>query len=402
MDTSSPYSLTAANGRSDDYYLLIAALAARWLSAARITLARPINDHLAWRKTRPLAVSFEEAAFEMLVLGVLLREHGAEALNLPPLPAWLLARLIDAQDRLPIAAVEKPVKAARGLIQGLAKAGETPEDAVDEQPFPGGAGALAGRMVDWLEAAGLSAQANHVSAWRDYLLQLPEQAAQAVLARCLLLADEFAVESEPVLGVYTTGVDRLIEALEHGPDNPWAHGCRARWRYDAALVTRGEVEYHLAMLGTEILSRAYRARYEAQPRKIVIVPDCLCARSRRVESSANLECQAQLTSLGYRCAGCTPGCRVNQLTKLGEKRGFEAYILPDDLRGVGLGACSKLNGVGVVGVSCALTNFDAGWLVNDAGVPAQGLLLDYAGCRSHWDDAGQTTDFNLKRLLEIV
>jgi hypothetical protein len=248
----------------------------------------------------------------------------------------------------------------------------------------------------------MAAQAAHMARWRDYLAQLDEQGAQAILARCLLLAEEFAAESEPVLGAYTTNVAKFIEDLEDGPDTPFARGCRSRWRYDAGLVTRSRVEYHLAMLGSEILTRAYRARYLAAPRKIVIVPDCLCARSRRVEGEDGNPCAAKLTSLGYRCAGCTPTCRVHQVTRMGEKHGFEAYILPDDLRGIGLGSCSRLEGAGVVGVSCALTNWDAGWMVNDAGVPAQGVLLDYAGCRSHWHDTGRSTNLNFARLLEVV
>lgn len=155
------------------------------------------------------------------------------------------------------------------------------------------------------------------------------------------------------------------------------------------------------MLGTEILTRAYRTAFLAASRKIVIMPDCLCARSRRSETQ-DLECQAIRTDLGGKCQGCTPTCRVHQITKLGEKRGFEAYILPDDLRGIGLGSCSRLTDVGVVGLSCALTNWDAGWQVRDAGVPCQGVLLDYAGCKNHWDKTGQSTDTNLKKLIEVL
>jgi hypothetical protein len=176
----------------------------------------------------------------------------------------------------------------------------------------------------------------------------------------------------------------------------------ARWRYDAGLVTRTRVEYHLGMLGSEILSRAYRQRFLAQPRKIVIVPDCLCTNSRRVAAEDTPDCQAERTALGGRCTGCTPGCRVHILTNLGRRRGFEVYILPDEMRGIGLSACSKLEGVGVVGVSCALTNWDAGWQVTGSGVPAQGVLLDYPGCKSHWSEQGTPTDVNVSRVLKIV
>jgi len=409
MDGLTPYSLKPGGSRSGEYYQAVSAFADRWLETANSTLERPITGYLSWRRLAfrvenpGAALSFAEAAFEMLVLGVLLREHGADALGMAPIPAWVLARLVEAQDRLPLPAIERPVKAIRGLIQGLAQPENPPEQLpADSLPFSGGAAALAGRLADWLSAGGLGAQAAHMAAWRDYLAGLDEQSAQAMLARCLLLADDFSEESQTALGAYTAGVEAFTAAVDDGPDSPWARGCRARWRYDAPLVTRTAVEYHLGMLGTEILTRAYRPRYLAAPRKIVIVPDCLCARSRRAGTGSTAECQAELTSLGYRCQRCTPGCRVQQITRLGERRGFEAYILPDDLRGIGLSSCSRLAGAGVVGVSCALTNWDAGWLVNDAGVPAQGVLLDYAGCKSHWHEQGMTTDVDLEKLLRTA
>jgi uncharacterized protein len=40
--------------------------------------------------------------------------------------------------------------------------------------------------------------------------------------------------------------------------------------------------------------------------------------------------------------------------------------------------------------------------VTGAGVPAQGVLLDYAGCNSHWDETGFSTDVNIKKVLEVL
>ena len=405
-----PYTLNLPGGGSAGYYRTIAAFTDCWQADARTALARPVTSFLQWQSAQKgqstFTPSFDEAAFEMLVLGVLLREHGAEAISMPQIPGAVLAWLVDTQDRMPVPQVERPMKAMRGFLQGLSQPEADPDAGpVDTLPFRGGAAPLVGRLVDWLQAGGLGAQADHMALWRDYLACLDEQRAQAILARCLLLADDFAEQAEAALGQYTRGVNEFIADVIDGPDSPFARDCRARWRYDSGLITRTPVEYHLGMLGTEVLTRAYRYRYMAAPRKIVIVPDCLCARSRRVEAADTTDhakCQAELTSLGYKCAGCTPGCRVRQITGLGEKRGFEAYILPDDLRGVGLSSCSKLQGAGVVGVSCALTNWDAGWMVHDAGVPAQGVLLDYAGCKNHWHEQGVTTDVNLEQLLSVV
>ncbi|RPJ49316.1 MAG: DUF116 domain-containing protein [Chloroflexi bacterium] len=400
-----PYCLKSREGSSDEYYRVIAGFAGRWLDSVRGPLTKPVahfQTYLSWQASQPgtdksaiYQRSFAEVAFELLALGVLLREHGGQALQFPQATAWVLTRLVETQDRLPLPVVEKPVKAARGLVQGLAGDAQRPDrfrGPVDELPFNAGAARVVLRLVRWLEAKGMPAQASRLEQWSEYLAGLDAQQAEAILARCLLLAEDFAADSQVVLGGYTQEVSQFITCAQSD----------ARWRYDSGLVTRTQVEYHLGMLGTEILSRAYRARFQAAPRKLVVVPDCLCARSVRVTSAAGESCQAERTGLGGRCLGCTPACRVNGLAHLGEKHGFEVYILPDDMRGIGLSSCSQLQGVGVVGVSCALTNWDAGWQVTAGGIPAQGVLLDYAGCNSHWSEQGDTTDVNARKLLEVL
>ncbi len=391
MDAGQPYSLRIDHGSSDVYFRQIAAFTDHWLAQAAGPLANPAASFQTFLANRAPERSFEEACFEMLVLGVLLREHGGQALRMAPAPAWMLAHLVETQDRLPLPVVEKPVKAMRGLVQGLVS-GPNAAEAFESKPVDEGAAGLVQKLVTWLRAQGLTAQASQLDDWCSYLGNLDAQSAEAVLARCLLLAEEFETESEAWLGIYTTQADEFITCVQKA----------SRWRYDSALITRTRVEYHLGMLGSEILTRAYRERFLAAPRKIVIVPDCLCKHSRRMVSDDGQFCQAQRTSLGGKCQQCSLGCKVRTLTRLGDQHGFEVYILPDDLRGVGLGSCSQLQGVGVVGVSCALTNWDAGWQVNAAGVPCQGVLLDYAGCKNHWHPSGIPTDVNVNKLLETL
>lgn len=397
MTENGPYSLKSQDGKSDAYYHVITIFTDKWLETALEALQRPVEAFLAWEQAADDGIERQpaEAAFEMLVLGVLLREHGAEALQMPSVPAWALAKLVEAQDRMPLPAVEKPAKAVRGLVHGLLQNGQESEGQMpDTAPFGEPASELVRRLVIWLNAHGFSAQADRMAQWQKYLAELNPQAAEAYLARCLLLAEAFSEESQAALGDFTRGVEEYTTCVRAN----WFN----RFRYDTQLITRTQTEYHLGMLGTEILTRAYRSRFLAAKRKIVIVPDCLCRLSPRVVSAETAACQAKLTSLGLKCQNCTPGCRVRQLTAIGEKRGFEVYILPDDLRGIGLGACSKLDNTGVVGVSCVLTNWDAGWLVNSAGVPCQGVLLDYAGCKSHWSETGRSTDVNFDKVLEMV
>ena len=58
--------------------------------------------------------------------------------------------------------------------------------------------------------------------------------------------------------------------------------------------------------------------------------------------------------------------------------------------------------IGVVGVSCVLTNWHAGWQLDAAGVLAQGVLLNQAGCKKHWSRQRVATDVDLDELQRIV
>ncbi len=108
------------------------------------------------------------------------------------------------------------------------------------------------------------------------------------------------------------------------------------------------------------------------------------------------------TPLGDRCQGCTPGCHIQIVTKLGEKRGFDVFMIPDELRQFRSGSPQGKNPYGVIGVSCALTNWSGGWDLDKESIPGQGLLLDFVGCSYHWDKIGIPTEVNLHRLLELI
>ena len=368
------YSLRLAERNSDDYYRAIAAFADGWLAEVLSDAAtlRLIEGFRSFRCERGQADrSDAEYAFELLALGVLLREHGREAGRLPGRLARALNLLVKAQERWP--KLESMIKTLRGWAGWLARragAERTTSGDVD-------------RLIFWLKANDDTAHARRLAQWQDYFAGSGPRPTPQAIAHCLALADSFAEASLEALGRYTAGVERfLTESAPH-----------YRRRYDAELVSRSRLEYHLGMLGTEILSRAYRQRFLAAKRKIVIVPPCMRAQPEE-------KCKAIQTPFGAKCQACTPSCRVHQITKLGEKRGFEVYMIPDELRVFGSGAGD--GSLGVVGVACALTNWGGGWDADSMGVPAQGLLLDHVGCKYHWDRKGILTDINLPQLVKIL
>jgi hypothetical protein len=244
------------------------------------------------------------------------------------------------------------------------------------------------RLLNWLTAAGdFSREVARLRVWRDFLVTQPSEQASAGLATAISLAAWFETSSEATLGRYTRHVERFL--AETHPSY--------RWREDAIFCGRQRVEYHLNMVGTEILNRAFREAFLRTTRKLVCLPPCMRAQP-------DPTCQARPTSFGARCAGCTPGCRVHGLTELGQKLGFMVLILPDELAVFSHEAAARdeAETVGIIGVSCALTNAPGGWEMRDLDVPAQGVLLDYCGCSWHWHREGIPTDVNVSQLLAVL
>jgi hypothetical protein len=242
--------------------------------------------------------------------------------------------------------------------------------------------------LGWLEAAGdFEEEVTHLTVWRDFLNSLPPEDATAGLSTVIAFAAWFERRSEAVFGRYTPNVERFL--AETHPDH--------RWREDSIFCGRQQVEYHLNMIGTEILNRAFREKFLSTTQKVVLVPPCM-------RFQPEDKCKATPAALGARCAGCTPGCRVHQLTKLGEKHGFSVLMLPDDLRVYSGGTThlNRENAAGIVGVSCVLTNAPGGWKARRLGITAQGVLLDYCGCAWHWHKKGIPTDINIGQLLAVL
>jgi len=366
------YSLCMRMANSNEYYKDIADFAETWSVKVIREVAGLIDKFREYRRSRGESDRSEaEYAFELLALGVLLREHGGEAAKLPGWSIFALKKLVTAQGRWPH--WENLIKNLRGWVGWIARR----PNGVDL-----GAGAI-DHMVVWLRANGEDGRAKRLAQWQDYVESMGAYATQELISLCLTLADDFASASQVVLGKYTEGVDHFL--TEIAP--------RYRRRYDAGLVSRTRLEYHLGMLGTEILNRSYRQRFLSTPHKVVILPPCMRAQPDAI-------CKAVATSFGAKCQDCTPTCRVHQITKLGEKTSFAAFMIPDELRVFGAG--EERADSGVVGVSCALTNWGGGWDTDELGIPAQGVLLDYVGCKYHWDEQGIPTDINIHKLLEVL
>jgi hypothetical protein len=376
------YSLRASQPNSDEYYQSISLFSAEVLVQAYEQAAELLESFLSWSEHLPACSRTREiAVFELLSLGVLWRVYAGSALasrtGVRRLLTWLSA-LRKRSDLF------KPgVDKLRGWLGGLHSFNKRSE----HTKVPASLQSM-DILLEWLTASGeFSEDVKRLADWRDFFASLSSAEVASALQKTINLAGWFESHSLEKLGEYTHKVEGFLADVHPN----------YRWREDDLFTGRQRVEYHLNMFGTEMLNHSLRESFADTSTKIVIVPPCMKAKSDEA-------CLATTSPYGERCANCTPGCRVNQLTRLGEKHGFQVFIMPDELKtfsGGGRDASGRYS-IGLVGVSCPLTNAAGGWEMQRLGVPAQGLLLDYCGCSYHWHKDGIPTDINFGQLLKLL
>jgi len=377
-----PYNLSIHQKDSFPAHQHIADFTDRWLAYIRKTHCSTV---LAYQDFRAAAnhkeIGFAESVLELTALSVNLREHLQEASRFSPLGAGILSSLVELQDRLPW--FERPVKFLRGLV--FVFSAHSPTE--NSLPPKVGRQSLA-VLMRWLRAQGQSILSEHFAVWDRHFQQMETKQNQAALQNCLLIADQFSAFSLEVLGLYTHGANHF-QLTARGDSSI---------RYDHALRGRSRAEYHLGLLGTEILNREFRQGFLKTQNKLVIVPRCMRAKP------AN-KCKAVPARLGTRCTGCTPQCQVNLINQFCKPHNISVADIPDDqLKFLCRASGQAGSGLGVLGLSCAPTNWLAGWEAQKLGLHAQGLLLDFPACREHWHPLGLPTSTSMPRLklmLEI-
>jgi uncharacterized protein len=106
------------------------------------------------------------------------------------------------------------------------------------------------------------------------------------------------------------------------------------------------------MVGAEIMNRMLKEAFVKRPRKALILPGC-------VRSKTEEDCRRKETDLGLKCTGCLKSCRINQLTKLGQEKQFEVYVISHESSAFSKNTTQDRAELGIVNVAC-VSNLIAG------------------------------------------
>jgi hypothetical protein len=375
------YSLKNGESDSDLYYKDTAAFTDEFLAKATMLhpIVRKFQAYLQEEGTEQVR-SRDEYAFELAMIGTLWCTYGDDAHGVSSGWTGIMAGLASLRQRGGV--VKSIADRARGIMATLFLS------PVDREWSPRPTLDHLDRLLNWMSATGDYVQeVRRLRNWRDYWAGQPPATIATDITMAVMFADWFEERSLAALGKYTPNVEQFLKEKQPGH----------RWKEDVIFSARRRVEYHLNMVGAEIMNRAFREDFLKAKNKAVVLPACM-------RYYPKLRCKARSNGLSCECAECTPQCRVNQLTKMGRKFGFSVHLVPHESSVLSEKDGKTLFGddVGILGIACVSNLISGGWKVKGHGIAPQCVLLDHCGCRKHWHEQGIATDINMGRLREML
>ncbi|MFT8313681.1 MAG: DUF116 domain-containing protein [Clostridium sp.] len=374
------YSLLGQYADSNEYYVDVAAFTNEVILNGEPIMNSAILNFKNYIKENNIESlrSNEEYLLELLTLAILWQLYSDDAFELSELPKNIIRKLVEIRKQ------GGNIKAGADFIRGILSTIFLSPNSNYESTINLSSKNFK-KFITWLSASGeFDEEVKRFNNWEKYFSTLALKKLEEIFLATAAYALWFNARSEVVLGKYTRNVNLFLK-------NEYP---KHKFKEDIILCGRQRVEYHLNMVGAEIMNRAFRDDFFKTRIKKLLLPICM-----RYNNEKN--CKAKHTEEGYVCGSCTAECRVSKLTEMGKKYGFEILIISH-----GSSAFReekvKYGEIGIVGVACVLNLMSGGWKARNLNLVPQCVILDYCGCKNHWSNEGIVTDINVNQLKEIL
>lgn len=241
------------------------------------------------------------------------------------------------------------------------------------------------KLCTWLSATNeFNSELKQIKSWLHYFNFLSPALARQQLQRIVDFALWFREAARSQLGNYTRGVYAFLSN----------HHSRYYSKEDYFFTGRHEAEYHLNMIGAEIMNQSMRPDFLKTERKILLLPSCM---------APGKQCKAKMNETGLTCSKCTPGCRVNKISEEMKREGISTCLIrhatgfKDDLK-----KYANQQHTGIIASACVLNLLMGGLEMKRLNIPAQCVYLNYSGCKKHWSPKGIPTNIDLIRVQRIA
>ena len=323
----------------------------------------------------------EEYLFEFLVLGVLANQYLNNALETSKSSYLVLEKVkkLKTKNSKLVSLIDRIWGSLSTWLLHAEDRSDYSYEFVNKNDFK--------KLLQWLRVTGkYQLEVERLSKWKEYFNSKFSVEVSYDLKIALNLALWFKEKSKKRLGKYTRNIESFLKNKQHN----------YLWKSDVMLCSKPEIEYHLNLVGAEIINQSARSDFLATEEKIILAPTCM--RNRSAES-----CQAEEKVKGMKCTHCDRDCNINLISSLGNQGEFEVLLIDhaSDFANY-LNALKNNNNLGVIIITCALNLLLAGYQSKKFSIPAQIIPLDYCGCNKHWCQGGVATDINLDQLLEVL
>jgi hypothetical protein len=377
------YDLRLGAANSEAFYPDVAQFSDRVLTAIKRRTGSSMDDYASYVQVelREAVRSRGEYDLDLLMLGMALGRYTGAAESTP---GWAIALAQELywlrREALWTRSWADLGRAVFGRFFLWPKIGRKPTSArhsPDRLPL----------LIDWLKATGeFEQETRRLNNWRSFLGTLSADDAQRWMDISAELFDWFEAEAALALGKYTAGLDKFLA-------KEYAH---RGIREDQIFCGRPAVEYHLAMVATEVMNRGLRPEFERMHKKVVLVPACMRGKS----ASA---CRARVIGVDITCSGCDPSCSINRITRRMRAVGATVYLVPHSTGfSRWLERWQHEPNTGIVAAACLLNILPGGYEMRARRIPSQCVPLDYPGCQKHWRRDRLPTELNEERLVQIT
>lgn len=368
-----PYNLTQNDTTSDRFYFLLEEFTKKVVDTG---LKHFGSDIANFRETGYATnkVSDEELLLELLMTGVFWNTYkGRWQWNLR-----LITPMFKMLYRLRSTILKSRVDKLRGKLGNrlLNKPGkETLNFSIDQFD----------NLLYWLSATGdFKMEVKALSRWQDYFYFELQRNSLDLLEEVSAFASWFEDQSKIQLGSYTGNVSSF---LQHNKK-------MYAGREDQFFCTRTQVEYHMNMVGAQIMNNSLRKDFLRTEKKILLLPTCMIK---------NKECKAKVTDNALICQHCTSDCNVSKTAREMKISGIETVLIrhsSDFSRW--LKPWANQNSTGLIGTACVLNLLGGGYEMKNLNIPSQCVFLDYCGCNKHWNKTGIATRINTEQAKALV
>lgn len=376
------YSLKVNEQESDVYYHEIKNFTDKILNKFGDYNTNLIEEFISYNSLKNAKIRRnDDYIFELLMMGTFLNVYGKRSNELNESIQTTLENLVEKRNQG--GCKKESIDALRGVLMTKYMLPEnedkTEDDLLNFDAFD--------RLLKYLKAAGdFNQEVQRLMHWKDFLTTRSYDQVSQCLKIAIDYANYFERRGIEALGKYTKNVDEFLKT-EHE---------KHLWMEDVLFCSRKEVEYHLNMVGAEIMNRSFEKEFTERNRRALLLPGCI----RYTQKN----CRAEETNLGLKCISCSKKCNVSQLTSMGDRYNFEVYIVTHESSAFKKSTEKDRDELAIIGVACVSNLIAGGWKSDALNIPAQCVLLEQSTCKSHWSSEGHSTDINtnqLKKLLEI-